>query len=208
MDSTDPPRSARRSAGEWLFQLTTITIGVLIALSFDALLKWNADRTLLNEARATIALEIADNKRELDAHLAAFDARVGRVDNGLKLVGELDAGVEPTIHQVDLKFDFPTLNNSGWQTAERTGAIALMEYTEVQRLARIYALQSLFSDTLQPMFVTTNEAGALMNAPGEPFENQATRDAMRARLIQLRAYLALGQQLGTQLSDGYSKLEQ
>ena len=124
--------------------------------------------------------------------------------------GELDAGVEPTIHQVDLKLDFPTLNNSGWQTAERTGAIALMEYNEVQRLARIYALQSLFSDTLQPMFmfVVTNEAGALMNAPGEPFESQSTRDAMRARLIQLRAYLALGQQLGTQLSESYSKLEQ
>ena len=38
MDPTDP----RRAAGEWLFQLTTVTVGVLIALSFDAVLRWNA----------------------------------------------------------------------------------------------------------------------------------------------------------------------
>ena len=28
------------------------------------------------EARATIALEIADNRRELDAYLASYEARV------------------------------------------------------------------------------------------------------------------------------------
>jgi hypothetical protein len=100
MDPIDQPRRARLSAREWLFQLTTITIGVLIALSFDALLRWNADRALVAEARATIALEIADNRRELDAHLASYDARVASVDDGLKLLAEIDAGVEPTIHEV------------------------------------------------------------------------------------------------------------
>jgi hypothetical protein len=44
MESSERSPVARRSAGEWLFQRTTITIGVLIALSFDARSKWNADR--------------------------------------------------------------------------------------------------------------------------------------------------------------------
>ena len=38
MDPTDP----WRAAGKWLFQLTRVTVGVLIALSFDAVLRWNA----------------------------------------------------------------------------------------------------------------------------------------------------------------------
>jgi hypothetical protein len=53
METSEQPRAARRSTGEWLFQLTTITLGVLIALSFDAALKWNADRTLVSAARVS-----------------------------------------------------------------------------------------------------------------------------------------------------------
>jgi len=207
MDPTEPPRSPRRSAGEWLFQLTTITIGVLIALSFDAVLKWNADRTLVDEARATIELEIADNHRELDAYLAAHDERIARVDTGLKLLAELDAGIEPTIHDVALGLNFPSLNDAGWQTAARTNAVALMQYSEVQAIAQVYALQLLFTDTLRPALVAVNEAGAMMNAPGDPFAMPAARDAMRVRLVEVRAYLELGRQLGAQLSEGYAKLE-
>lgn len=209
MDPTDPPRASRRSAGEWLFQLTTITVGVLIALSFDALLRWNADRALVDEARATIALEIADNRRELDAHLASFDERVGKLDNALKLLGELDAGVEPTVREVDLSLRFPSLNDAGWQTAGRTGAISLMRYPEVQELAELYTLQSLFTDTLQPAFMAANHAGAILTATADPFGMPpGTRDAMRARVLELKAYLELGQQLGQQLSAGFSKVEQ
>jgi hypothetical protein len=206
MDPTDPPRAARRSAGEWLFQLTTITVGVLIALSFDALLRWNADRTLVEKARSNIALEIADNRRALMTHLESFDGRVAQVENGLKLLVELDAGVEPTVRAVDLEMGFPSLNDAGWQTAERTGAMALMQYSEVQRLADIYQLQTLFTGTLQPIFVAANEAGALMNAPGDMFASPAAREALRARLIEMRAHLELSRQLGQQLVEGYGKL--
>jgi len=207
MDPIDQPRRARLSAGEWLFQLTTITIGVLIALSFDAALRWNADRTLVAEARATIALEIADNRHELDAHLAAYDARVSSIDDGLKLIAEIEAGVEPTIHEVTLGFSFPSLNDAGWQTAERTGAIALMDYSEVQELAELYALQELFTDTLRPVMVGSTEAGVIMNSPGDPFASQAVRESVRSRLLAVRAYWELGRQLGAQLSESYSKHE-
>ena len=207
MESSEQPRAARRSVGEWLFQLATITIGVLIALSFDALLRWNDDRMLVAEARANIALEISDNRRELDQHLALIDESIAKVDNGLRLLAELDAGIEPTIHDVPLDMNFPSLNDAGWQTAERTGAIALMQYSEVQELAELYTLQSLFTDTLQPVIVAVNEAGAIMNAPGDTFALPQARDAMRARLFEGRAYLELGRQLGQQLSTGYSELE-
>jgi hypothetical protein len=192
MDPIDQPRRARLSAGAWLFQLTTITIGVLIALSFDALLQWNADRKLVEEARATIALEIADNLRELDAHLASYDERVAKLDDGLKLLAELEAGVEPTIHEVTLGMDFPSLNDAGWQTAGRTGAMALMEYSEVQELAELYTLQALFTDTLRPVLAEAIEAGVIMNSPGRPFAIPVVRDAVRARLFEVRGKAGAG----------------
>jgi hypothetical protein len=208
MDPTDPPRAARRSAGEWLFQLTTITIGVLIALSFDALLRWNADRTLVEEAHAMLALELADNRREIDEHLATYSERTAMIDTALKLVGELDAGVEPTVREVNLSFSFPSLSDAAWQTATGTGAIALMEYAEVQDLAGVYTLQSLFMDTAQPTFLAANDAGAMMTSNADPLGMPPpARESFRARLIQLKAYLELSQQLGQQLSQGYSKLD-
>jgi hypothetical protein len=114
--ATPPPK---RSIAEWLFQLTTITIGVLIALSFDAVLQWNGNRTLVNEARETIALEIAANRRTLDAHLATFADRIAKVYETLRLIRELEAGTEPTIREVNLTLAFPSLGDAGWQTAER-----------------------------------------------------------------------------------------
>jgi hypothetical protein len=101
----------------------------------------------------------------------------------------------------------PQLNDAGWQTAERTGAIALMEYSEVQQLAELYTLQASFAGTVLPAVAAASELTAMMNAPGNPFAIQAARDAMRARLIETRAHLQLNQSLGAGLMDRYSKLE-
>jgi len=204
METSEQPRAARRSTGEWLFQLTTITLGVLIALSFDAALKWNADRTLVNAARANIALEIADNRRALDGHLAAFPERMARLESVLKLLGELDAGGEPTIREAELSMGVPSLGSAAWQTAERTGALALMEYVDVQRLADIYMLQALVSDNLKEALATVNYAASLLLATNDPFSlSPASRDAVLARVLELRAQLQLDEQLGRQLLESY-----
>lgn len=209
MESSDQPRVARRWLVEWLFQLTTITIGVLIALSFDTLLRWSADRTLVAEARATVALELADNRRDLEAHLATFDERMAKIDEALKLLAELDAGTEPAVRSVDLGISFPSLSNAGWLTAERTSALALMEYPEVQQFAEVYTLQSLFTDTLPPALVAVQRAGAILNATADPFAMPpAAREALRAQVLELRAYSGLAEALGGQLLGGYVELQQ
>jgi hypothetical protein len=107
MEPSEQPRGARRSAGECLFQL------------------------------ATIAREVADNRRELTEHVAKLDERMVRLDVVFKLLDEIDAGTEPTVDEINFTFGFPTLNDAAWQSAERTGAVALLEYAEVQRLAQL-----------------------------------------------------------------------
>jgi hypothetical protein len=83
-----------------------------------------------------------------------------------------------------------------------------MQYSEVQELAEIYALQGLFTETLQPVMVASTEAGVIMNAAGDPFASPAVRESVRSRLLAVRGYWELGRQLGAQLSEGYSKHEQ
>jgi hypothetical protein len=206
MEAPAEPQPPRRSVGEWLFQLTTITIGVLIALSFDAVLQWNADRALVREANARITFEIADNRSELDAHLATFAERIAKVDLLLRLVAEGESGAEPTVREVDLTLGFPSLTSAGWQTAERTGALALMEYRDVQDLAELYTLQTFVVDNVSAALTTTNKAGSLLTATDDPFAMAPTpRGDLRAHLLELRANLMLDDQLGRQLSEAYAR---
>ena len=206
MESSGQPPVARRSVGEWLFQLATITIGVLIALSFDSLLTWNADRMLVNEARANIALEIEDNRRDLDAHLATYEERIVRLDNVLKLLDQQDAGVELKTGEIDIGAGFPSLNDAGWQTARQTGALALMDYGDVQGLAEIYALQALVAENLRPSLLIVSQAGAIVYTASDPLALPTpARDSLRARTLELRGLVMIDDQLGRQLLAGYDE---
>src|SRR5919109_1037288 len=120
-ESPNEPHSAtsttpreRTSAREFWFQLTTITIGVLIALSFDGVLKWNADRALVAEARARIAREIADNRAELDAHLNGTDAWMAAIGHAAKVVEQALAGSLPENESVNVGFSLAQLNDGAW----------------------------------------------------------------------------------------------
>ena len=202
METSARPRVVRW-VGEWLFQLTTITIGVLIALSFDALLKWNGDRQLVNEARATIALEIEDNRRDLDAHLATYEQRIGRLDNVLNLLDQQDAGVELKSGQMDFYVEFPSLNDAGWQTAQQTGAVALMDYREVQRLAELYTMQGLVTENQTSLFLIANEATVIVETASDPLAlPPPKRDALRESTVAFRAIIRFDEQLGRQLLAG------
>jgi hypothetical protein len=204
VESSEQPRVARRSVGEWLFQLATITIGVLIALSFDSLLKWNADRMLVNEARANIAREIDDNRRKLEGHLSTHEARIARLDTVLKLLDAQDAGVHLTTGEMGVAIELPLLNDAGWRTAEQTGALGLMDYDDVQRLAELYAAQTLRAENLSSLFLVGNEANSIIETASDPFALPVpTRETLRARVIEARGFVMLDDQFGGQLLAEY-----
>ena len=110
--------------------------------------------------------------------------------------------------EAELGMGVPSLSSAAWQTAERTGALALMEYVNVQRLADTYMLQALASDNLKEALATVNYAASLFLATDDPFTlPPAARDAVRSRLLELRAQLQLDEQLGRQLLESYVSYE-
>src|SRR5262245_24504553 len=88
-DSGDPRSVARQAAREagagtggghrWrdiLIQVVLITVSVIVALAFDGLAAMWGHRVLVNEARANLATEIQDNRKELELVLH----RMGETD--------------------------------------------------------------------------------------------------------------------------------
>jgi hypothetical protein len=200
-----PPHAPAHSAKDFLIQLLTITAGVLIALSIEGLLEWNHHRMLVRQARATIAREIADNKRALDGHLASSDERAGDVETSLRLANELLTTKKSDIRKFQLNFHFPSLGAAAWQSAERTGALAHMDYSDVQLYAKLYGVQDLY--VAQRQRLLDGMVSALSILEGDP--HAATPNDLerfRHELLALRGELLIDEQIGKQLSDAYKEV--
>jgi len=137
------PHKPVHSLREMLTHLVLVTLGVLIALSFEGIASWREHRALLHEARANILSELRDNQKELAHRLteipkeranltAAIDVAQKLIDNK-KLEG-----------QVQLGFSTADLRDASRTTAAVTGAFGLMDYSEVKKYATVYGHQELF----------------------------------------------------------------
>ena len=139
-----PPHAPAQSVKDFFIQLLTITAGVLIALSIEGLTEWNHHRLLVREAKETIGREIADNKSALARHFSEWDRSAEGIDKALQLANELLATRKTDIHEIELGYHLSSLNDASWRTAERTGALAYMDYADVQDYAKLYGQQDLY----------------------------------------------------------------
>lgn len=213
MESPTPPPLSEPSPAmkkyvfsDYLFQFITITAGVLIALLIDGLVEWNSNRTLVREARATIAAEMVANKAEVEIVLGGHASRTGHLDAALDLANRLLASNKPSSASLNLGYNFADLATAGWDSAARTGAIAHMDYAAVQKYSRLYAHQELFA--AQQERAMENLAGALAAlSDGDPLSAKpADLERFRERLLLLKAGMIAEQQLGKQLLQDYAEM--
>ena len=187
---------------DFFIQLVIVTLGVLIALFFQGFVDWRRDQTLLQEARATIRQEVQDNQRELDTEIASLAKRKASLENCLKLADELLARGTTEITSIDLGLSFAELGVASWQSAVRTGALALMEYRDVQSLSKLYDAQALYM--AQQRRALEHVANALSCCTGDPTKApRADIEAFRREVLALQASAFIEGQLAEQLSRAY-----
>ena len=198
------PHRPVHSWKDLLIQLGTITAGILIALSFEGIREWRHERALVREARETIAREINANLKEVDGGNSTISTRQARVAGLLELVDLAIAKKPKDVHQIDISANLADLSAAGWQTAERMGALAHMDYDEVQRYSKVYSVQQLFADQQRKTLDHAIAAITVMNT--DPFSAPARDlDTFRGHLQQLRADLLVEEQMGKRLSEEYRK---
>ena len=155
-----------------------------------------------------IRREIADNKREIDQELTQLTTRGAKVDTALRFVHELLKSKRTDIHTLELELVFPTLSAASWQTAERTGAFAHMEYAEVQKYASLYMFQDILIaqhrralDALGATLgiLADTEGGDPTNAPASELER------FRQQVVTLKSILFVEEQMTHTASERYKK---
>jgi len=203
-----PPHGSIHSWNDFLIQLGTITAGVLIALSLEGVRETLRDRALVREARENIRRELGDNKRGIDGEIAKMNERAGQFDTTLRLTNDLLKTQQSDVHRFELGFSFPTLSVASWQTAERTGALAHMDYAEVQKFANAYIAQDFCVQQQRRAFDALSSALGILTAAegGDPTKaSQAELERFRQQVITLRSVLFVEEQLARGLSETYTK---
>jgi hypothetical protein len=171
----------------------------------------NRERALVQQARAAIAREIADNSKDLEGGLKSLDKHVQDLAQGLRLADDLLKDGKSDIHELNLGFSFPSLNRAAWQTAERTGALALMDYDDVKELSELYELQDLVVGSQRQLLDRLAGLSAIMGAGegGDPTKSAAQDlQVFRSRLLDARGAVSVHRSLAAGLADAYRMREQ
>jgi hypothetical protein len=197
-----PPHAAPRSFKEFLLQLGTITAGVLIALSLEGMLEWNHYRTLVHEAKEMIGRELADNKREVDSAIGSLPQRKKNLDEAIRLASDILATKTSAIRSVNVGFELPELSSTSWRSAERSGALAHMDYGDVQRYSRVYDFQDIF--VARQRQAIQDVSNATIFAGRDPFQADAKDlETFRQLMLAMRGQLVVDEQLAARLSEMY-----
>jgi hypothetical protein len=203
----EPPPGAKKYVfSDYLFQFITITAGVLIALLINGLVEWNSNRTLVREARATIAAEIAANKAEVEIVLGEHVARNQNLDAALDLANRLLASNKPASASLSLGYNVADLTTAGWDSAARTGAVAHMDFAAVQNYSRLYSRQELFAAQQARAMENLTAALAIFSDTDPLSAKPADLERFRERLLLLKAGMIAEKQLGDRLLKDYAEI--
>jgi hypothetical protein len=186
-------------------ELAIVTVGVLIALSFDGVRGTLNDRSRVAEARANLASELRDNKTAIENLLETMPARKKELDR-LREIARLLRDGKPVQGEAGLNFHVPTLTAASRSTAEITGAFGLMDYSEVTPYAHVYDMQQKFELLLDGWL--TKLQPVLMRVPliEEPKAQTAELDVWLHDIDTLETHLFFVEEYARQLADDYGKV--
>lgn len=132
---------------DFLLELLTVTIGILIALSLEGVVQWVHHRNLVHEAEANLTTEIGENQRELKTALDSLLKTQAQLVHLLDLIHDVELNRKnASALRFSINWTIAELHATSWNTAAATGALAYMSYPEVKRYTRVYDLQQKFQD--------------------------------------------------------------
>jgi hypothetical protein len=183
-----PPHARIRSWQDFLLHLTTITIGLFIALSLESVVEWIHHRHLVHQARATIYKEMADNRKLLANDLTSIKEDEARIEADIKVLTGLRAGAKFEHTSLQYHVDWSSFADSAWRTAEATGALNYMEYETAQTLSDIYGQQGIVTSRGLQVFDQQNRAIAPIYITSDP--NLMSKDEIQLTLQRSADLLA------------------
>jgi hypothetical protein len=142
------PHKTIDGVGEFFLHLFTITVGLLIAVGIEAAVERHQRRELASEARDTMTAEIRKNSGSVADALKEIDQEQQKVRRNLAEIRKLQLDPKSSSFtrgaDLDISFNTTGLEDTGWRTAQATGALAFMPYAESEKYTGIYRVEEEF----------------------------------------------------------------
>jgi hypothetical protein len=183
------PHESMHGWRDFFLHLTTITIGLLIALSLEGLVEWQHRRHLVHDAEASLHAEIKGNAANIDGVLTALHKRQDALKHDVYVLNYAAAnGKYPQDKGMSVDFSIVGFDSVSWKTAQSTGALSYMPYDLAQDYSRIYMQQDLLTGAEQQAARDSVMAiGTFINEPDEsvpPSREQAQSVIQKIESVQ------------------------
>jgi hypothetical protein len=142
-----PPHKAIGNTGEFFLHLFTITIGLLIAVGIEGAVERHQHHELARDARETMTAEIRKNAERTSDALRDIALEQHTMKANIDAVRKVQINPnDPSAEDVniDISYSSTGLEDTGWRTAQATGALAYMPYSESKKYSGIYQAEQGF----------------------------------------------------------------
>ena len=195
-----------------LVHLCIVTAGILIALSLEGALEWWHHRELVTETRQRLASEIQGNRDSIRTVLDSLDPARTRFVHAIDVVSDLSnpdnaKAVESLFGNSTgnvTAMSFAYFNTAAYSTAEVTGALGFMEYSDALKYADAYDLQALYArmqDSAERDVIAAGTLGSSLLTKPTPAEIAEVERQLRLAL----GGLAVMQNIAKKLDDLYAR---
>ena len=139
--------------------------------------------------------------------LAGSESRKKDLDTALRLANDLLTTKKSDVHQVNLGFEIAELSTASWRSAESTGALGHMEYSDVREYSTLYEIQDLLAQQQRRGIEGVAAASAIFTDGRDPHQAPAgDLELFRQQVLGMRANLQIQEQIGRRLSAAYQEL--
>jgi hypothetical protein len=178
------PHSPHQAVHNWkdaLIHIAIITVGLLIAVGLEQTVEYFHHRHQAEHTREILAAEMASNDRIQEEARYFLAMHEDYLFKDFAVLDRLRRHVLQPTDRIVLYHPPTDFADSAWQTAQQSGAIALLSYGEIQSYARLYSIQTEFGVTMaDSMNALQNTNTMFYSSAGDRFdEGRAARKSPR-----------------------------
>ena len=203
-----PPHEPVHGWRDFFVHLSTITIGLLIALSLEGCVEWRHHRHLVHEAEASLQREIESNAKGLEGVLEDVRKEQEVLKQDVAVMKKIIANPKvPNRDEMTINFRIRTFDDVSWKTAQSTGALSYMPYERAQEYSNIYGAQTeLGMAEEQAVRDTVISVAPFLNSqPGDPNPTGDEAVKIKDKLEVLQGQLTFMESLIVGLDAEYKK---
>lgn len=203
-----PPHEPIHGWRDFFIHLSTITIGLLIALSLEGCVEWRHHRHLVHEAEASLHTEIQNNAKGLQTTLDDVYKQQGTLKQDVVVLKYIIKNHKPPQDSnMEVSFHIRGFDSVSWKTAQSTGALSYMPYARAQEYSDIYSTQDALEVAEQQAArdAITSLAPFINASKTDPDPTEGQADSIKQKIEVLQGQLILVSSLVTNLDSEYKK---